>query len=141
MTRPIIYELLEEIQRNLKILERLRSLSEDEFVGDAEKYLLAERCFQLSIQCVLDISSYIASQKGWQRPENSSQAVELMGRQGVLTPDFAARIAGSSADPISYAALHLHSIHAQEFKNTPRMHVDATHEVKTLIPPKLPAVA
>ncbi len=94
MTRPIIYELLEEIKRNLDVLTRLRKLSEDEFTNDPEKYLLAERCFQLAIQCVLDISGYIAAQKGWQRPENSSQAVELMGRQGVLTKSFVERIAG-----------------------------------------------
>jgi uncharacterized protein YutE (UPF0331/DUF86 family) len=94
LTRPIVYELLEEIQCNLTILRRLSQLTEDEFVADPEKYLLAERCFQLAVQCVLDISAYIASQKGWQRPENSSEAVALMGRQGVLTMEFADRIAG-----------------------------------------------
>lgn len=92
MTKPIIYELLEEIDRNVAILESLRKLTEDEFVTSPERYLLAERCFQLSIQCVLDISLYLASQQGWQRPATSADAVELMGRQGVLKKDFADRI-------------------------------------------------
>lgn len=94
MTRPIIYELLEEIQANLVILERLRALSQDEFVANPERYLLAERCFQLAVQCVLDISLYLAAQNGWQRPETSSQAVLLMGSQGVLDRDFAEHITG-----------------------------------------------
>ncbi|MBI3924472.1 MAG: DUF86 domain-containing protein [Armatimonadetes bacterium] len=94
MTKPIIYELLEEIQRNLDLLQRLRAVPEEAFVSDPERYLLAERCFQLAIQCLLDISFYIASQQGWQRPESSSEAVLLMGTQGVLTREFSEKIVG-----------------------------------------------
>lgn len=94
MTKPIIYELLDEIQNNLLLLEKLKSVPEEEFVQNPERYLLAERCFQLAIQCVLDISMYVAAQKGWHRPENSADAVRLMGRQGVLTPEFAEKIVG-----------------------------------------------
>ncbi len=94
MTKPIIYELLEEIDRNLSILERLRTIPEKEFIAEPERYLLAERCFQLCIQCVLDIALYLASQKGWQRPENSADAVRLLGTQGVLTKQFADQIVG-----------------------------------------------
>lgn len=94
MTKPIIYELLEEIDKNLLILTELKGMSEEDFLGSPHNYLLAERCFQLAIQCVLDISLYIASQKGWQRPETSSDAIALMGKQGVLSPSFAEKILG-----------------------------------------------
>ncbi len=94
MTKPIIYELLAEIDRNLEVLERLRGLTLEEFTTNPERYLLAERCFQLAIQCIVDIAFYLASQKGWQRPETSSDAVVLLGRRGVLQKDFAEKIVG-----------------------------------------------
>lgn len=94
MTRLIIDELLEELERNVRLLEPMRELTEDEFVADPHQYLFAERCFQLAIQCLLDVSLYIASQKGWQKPPTAADAVALLGRQGVLDQDFAATIVG-----------------------------------------------
>ena len=56
--------------------------------------MLAERCYQLAIQCVIDASHYLASLNQWQRAVDSREAILLMGRQGVLPPEFAERIAG-----------------------------------------------
>lgn len=39
MTRPIIYELPEEIQQKLQVLERLARLDENEFLSNPENYL------------------------------------------------------------------------------------------------------
>lgn len=94
MNGTVIYELLEEMEKNVALLEELRSLSEDEFVADPRNYLYAERCFQLSIQCLVDICYYLAAQKGWQKPESSSEAVILMGRQGAIDATFAEEIVG-----------------------------------------------
>lgn len=94
MTRPIIYELLEEMERNVAYLEELRLLSRESFLADHRHYLLAERCLQLSIQCLLDACLYLASQKGWEKPADSAGAILLMSRQGVLPADFAKGIVG-----------------------------------------------
>lgn len=94
MTRSIIDQLLEEMERNVRHLDELKSLEREEFTGDHRHYLLAERCFQLAIQCLVDVSSYLASQKGWEKPADSAGAILLMGRQGVLTPEFARKIVG-----------------------------------------------
>ncbi len=90
----LIRELLSEIDRNIGLLNELAGLTREEFTGDPHRYLLAERCFQLAIQCVLDIGFYLAAQNGWQRPLDSREAILTMGRQGVLTTEFAQRILG-----------------------------------------------
>ena len=55
--------------------------------------ILAERCFQLAIQRVMDTSYTLASFQQWQRPEDGRDAILLLGRQGVLPRDFAEKIA------------------------------------------------
>ncbi|MCE7869395.1 DUF86 domain-containing protein [bacterium CPR1] len=90
----LVRELLIEIDRNVSLLSELASLSREEFTRNPRHYLLAERCFQLAIQCVLDIGFYLAAQSGWQRPEESREAILTLGRQGVLPSDFAQRIQG-----------------------------------------------
>lgn len=86
-------DLLEELERNLLILEELGRLSQDEFLANPRHYLLAERCFQLAIQCVMDTGYTLASFHQWQRPEDGHDAILLLGRQGVLPQDLAHRIA------------------------------------------------
>lgn len=86
-------DLLEELERNLVILEELGALSKDEFLANSRHYLLAERCFQLAIQCLMDMGHTLAAFHRWQRPEDGRDAVLVLRRQGVIPPDFAAKIA------------------------------------------------
>jgi uncharacterized protein YutE (UPF0331/DUF86 family) len=86
-------DLLEELERNLVLLEELAAISKTEFLSQPKHYLLAERCFQLSIQCVLDTSLTLCSLKGWHRPEDSRDAILSLGRQQVVPMEFAIRIA------------------------------------------------
>ena len=86
--------LLSEMEKNVNLLEELRSIPRHAFVSDPHHYLLAERCFQLAIQCVLDISYSIASQSEWDKPADGPSAIRLMGDKGVLPTDFAQRIVG-----------------------------------------------
>ncbi|MBT9584241.1 DUF86 domain-containing protein [bacterium] len=86
-------DLLEELEKNLRLLEDLKTLDCEEFLANPRHYLLAERCFQLAIQCVLDMGYTLASLRQWQRPGDGRDAIRLMGRQGVIPTDFAERIA------------------------------------------------
>jgi uncharacterized protein YutE (UPF0331/DUF86 family) len=95
MTDPtLIRELLLEINRNTLLLDELRESERETFLADPHIYLLAERCFQLAIQCLLDICYYIAARKSWSKPKDGAEAIELMGRQGVVPMDFAREIVG-----------------------------------------------
>lgn len=95
MTGPIVIrELLLEMDRNLVLLDELASIPRADFLHDPRTYLLAERCFQLAIQCLLGICSYLAALKGWPKPEDSREAILLMGEREVLPREFAQRISG-----------------------------------------------
>ena len=86
-------DLLEELEKNLILLEDLSRLDRQVFLADPHHYLLAERCFQLAIQCILDMGYTLASLKQWERPTDGRDAIRLLGRQGVIPADFAERIA------------------------------------------------
>jgi uncharacterized protein YutE (UPF0331/DUF86 family) len=86
-------DLLQELERNLVILQELGGLEKGEFLGNPRHYLLAERCFQLSIQCVMEMGYTLASFHQWQRPEDGRDAILLLGRQGVVPLEFAEKIA------------------------------------------------
>ncbi len=95
MTDPtLIHELLLEIGRNTLLLDELRENERETFLADPHVYLLAERCFQLAIQCLLDTCYYIAARKRWSKPADGAEAIELMGRQGVLPGNFSREIVG-----------------------------------------------
>jgi uncharacterized protein YutE (UPF0331/DUF86 family) len=94
LNNSVIMERLEEIQRNLTVLEEIRRIPRDAFVSDPKHYLLAERCLQLAIECLTDICFYVASKSGWGKPSDSAGAIFLMGDKGVLDPGFARRIVG-----------------------------------------------
>ena len=55
---------------------------------------MAERCFQLAIQCLIDIAYYLAAQKRWAKPESASEAVSALGTHQVLDSVFVSKIVG-----------------------------------------------
>ena len=59
MSKTVIEELLEEMERNVRLLEELRTESLSDFVSNPRNYLMAERCFQLAIQCLIDVASSV----------------------------------------------------------------------------------
>ncbi len=94
MNHFIVHERLEEIGKNLEILDELRQYPIQRFVQDPKIHKLAERCLQLCIECVLDIAHYLISQKSWPRPADNTDAIIELGDQGVLPRAFAETIAG-----------------------------------------------
>lgn len=82
------------MERNVRLLEELRTESLSDFVSNPRNYLMAERCFQLAIQCLIDIAYYLAAQNRWTKPESASDAVKVLGEHQVLHSDFADKIVG-----------------------------------------------
>ncbi len=89
----VIRDRLAEIDENVAILEELSGLSESEFCSDPKVYKLAERCFQLAIECILGIAHYLIAQNDWPRPQSNSEALIILAEQGVIPKDFATKIA------------------------------------------------
>jgi uncharacterized protein YutE (UPF0331/DUF86 family) len=82
------------MNENLKILEEFKGISFAEFAGDPKIYKLAERCFQLCIECIIDIAHYLIAQNQWEQPLNTKEAIMSLGDHGVLPELFAESIAG-----------------------------------------------
>ena len=82
-------DLLEELGKTWALLEELSQIPREEFLGNPRHYLLAERCFQLAIQCILDLGFTLASVRNWQRPTDGRDAILTLGRQGVIPEEFA----------------------------------------------------
>ena len=93
MNKEVILDRLQGMKENLAILEKLKKIPHDEFVETPEIYKLSERCLQISIECILDISHYLIAQRDLPRAEGK-EAILALGIIGVLPKDFAQEISG-----------------------------------------------
>jgi len=84
----VIKSRLQEIHENTQILEELKIFSIEEFSQDPKKYKLAERCLQLSIECILDICHYLISQNNWERPIDNTDALFRLAQHKVRPEKF-----------------------------------------------------
>jgi len=94
INQKVITTRLAEISENLAILEEMKAVPLEKFIKQPKTYKLAERCFQLGIECVIDIAHYLLSQKGWEHPAGSTEAILQMARHRVFPLAFARSIAG-----------------------------------------------
>ncbi len=88
-----IRERLLEIEANARLLAELRSTPAEVFVSEPKVYKLAERCFHVAIECMIDIADHLIAEHGWPRPESGREALHTLGTQGVLPLSFAEQIA------------------------------------------------
>jgi uncharacterized protein YutE (UPF0331/DUF86 family) len=94
MNIQIIKDRLAEIRENTQILQKLRRRKKDEFCSTPELYKLAERCFQVAIECVIDIANYLIAQKNWTRPLYHAEALLTLAQHRVIPKRFVRRISG-----------------------------------------------
>jgi len=94
MNSQIIKDRLAEIQENVRILKKLQKRKKEKFCATPELYKLAERCLQLAIECVIDITNYLISQHGWTRPLYHAEGLFILAQHRVFPVSFARKIAG-----------------------------------------------
>lgn len=94
MNIQIIKDRLAEIRENTQILQKLRRRKKDEFCSTPELYKLAERCFQVAIECVIDIANYLISQNNWTRPLYHAEALHTLAQHRVIPKRFVRKISG-----------------------------------------------
>jgi len=94
MNHHVVFTRFNEMDENLKILEELKTIAFAKFAGDPKIYKLAERCFQLCIECVIDIAHYLIAQNQWEQPLNTKEAILTLGDHDVLPELFADAVAG-----------------------------------------------
>lgn len=88
----IINERLEEINGNIRLLEELKSIPKSKFCKDPRIFKLAERCLQISIQAIIDISHHIIIGNNLARPKDNKEAIQIIARHKIINQKFAKAI-------------------------------------------------
>lgn len=88
----IINERLREIDKNLTLLKELKATPPDKFCDDPRTIKCAERCLQISIQCILDICHHIIVENNYPRPKDNKETILVVSKKNIIPSDFANRI-------------------------------------------------
>jgi len=90
----VIQDRLQEMDENLGLLAELKDIDQHKFRSEPKIYKLAERCLELSIECLLDICHYIIANNNWTRPRDNAEAIITLGEKEVIPLKFAKSIVG-----------------------------------------------
>jgi uncharacterized protein YutE (UPF0331/DUF86 family) len=91
--RPRLDQLLTLLAGHVRILRQLATTPLDEFVADPRNYGSAERFLQLAIETTLSIGHHVIADAGLRQPSTYAEVVAVLGKEGVLDPEFAAELA------------------------------------------------
>lgn len=92
--RDVIDALLSELRENVGYLEPLRALTLPEYEQDVSRRKMAERCFQVAIECVIDIGHHLVSENSWGHARTGGQAIEILAAHGVIPVPLRERLRG-----------------------------------------------
>jgi len=87
---------LGRLERSVKRWRRLEAMPLDAYLGDEDAQALAERHFQIAVQCVLDMATHIVAEQGLGSPENTEQLVDSLARAGAITASLHEHLRGLS---------------------------------------------
>lgn len=88
-----VMERLEALKVYLAELDHYAQYSFDELTSDFVKHRAVERSLQLAAQAIADIATHIISADYNTRVQDYRQAIEGLGKEGVLPAAFAKRLA------------------------------------------------
>lgn len=91
--RPRLDQLLALLAGYVRILRQLATTPPAEFVADPRNYGSAERFLQLAIETTLSIGHHVIADAGLRQPNTYAEVFTVLGKEGVLDPEFAARLA------------------------------------------------
>jgi uncharacterized protein YutE (UPF0331/DUF86 family) len=82
-----VKEKVEFIQKNLAKLQKLRRLSEEEFLGDFRNVDAAMHELQVSLEAMLDLLSHIIARLRLGAPTNDAETLDLAREHGLIAED------------------------------------------------------
>ena len=88
-----VTERLAALETYLAELDHYAQYSLRELASDFVRYRAVERSLQLAAQAVVDIATHIISADFNSRVEDYRQAIESLGQEGILSAEFAQRLA------------------------------------------------
>lgn len=85
--RDKIVGKLSLILENLKMLQHLKELSQEEFVRDFRNIESAKHLLQVSIEAMIDIANHIISRGRLGRPRSYAESFNILYAEGMLTAE------------------------------------------------------
>ena len=90
---PTVVERLEALDAYIAELDHYARYSLDELTSDFVKYRATQHSLLLAAQAVVDIAAHIITADHHARVQDYRQAIESLGKVGVLSPEFAEHLA------------------------------------------------
>ena len=84
------------ILENLKALEPIREMDQDEYLRDLYKRKATERLLQELIEAAIDINTHMVVGSGYAPPDDYYQSFIRAGEMGILSPGLAEKLAPSA---------------------------------------------
>lgn len=84
LDREVIEGKMDIIDRNLKYLGEVGSLSKESFLSSYRDIQAAKHSLLEIVEACIDIANYIISAKGFRRAEAYSEMFKILGENGVL---------------------------------------------------------
>jgi uncharacterized protein YutE (UPF0331/DUF86 family) len=85
---------LRRLEKALQILRQSGNVTFGELTGNEVLLSAVERNFQVAIECVLDVGNHLIAEEGFETPDDNEAIIEVLGKEGVLSTDLAARMRG-----------------------------------------------
>ena len=89
--RLILARKLDTLKGYIQRLERYSELTEEQYLGDADTYDLAERLLHLSIECMLDSCQHVIADLRLRSPETNADVFQSLLEGQLLTSEQAAK--------------------------------------------------
>ena len=92
LEKEVIEGKFDIIDRNLRFLGEVKTLSPDQFLGSYKDLQAAKYSLLEIMEACIDISNYIISAKGFRRAEEYSEMFRVLGEEGVIGKELAAKL-------------------------------------------------
>jgi len=92
LDREIIEGKFDIVDRNLRFLKEIRTLSSDQFVESYRDIQAAKYSLLEIMEACIDIANYIISVKGFTRAEEYSEMFKVLKEEGVIGKELATKL-------------------------------------------------
>jgi len=94
VSREVSAARLRRLERAVRRLRRLAAMPLEAYLADEDAQTLAERHFQVAVQCLLDVANHIVAEQGLGSPEEAEELFVALVTAGVIPRPLYERIQG-----------------------------------------------
>lgn len=82
-----IRQKLQFMRDSIRLLERFRAMSLEQFLADSINEAAATRKLQVTIEALLDICAHVVAREGWGLPKTYTDTIVICVRNGLISSD------------------------------------------------------